>query len=311
MKKRLFIILAVVLAVLAILTFALVKIGPMFNLYVIPPTPQSYVKIALEKMKNGIYAEGVEWERAKEDAMAKAKDCTTFEETYGILREALHVAGGKHSNLITVEKQQLEVEKQEMPTVSFDSSGILSIVLPPYTKASNRFHDYVSAVTSIVKENEHAIKGVVIDLRDNTGGDMNPMLAAISPFLPDDKPLAFNAKGYVTNVKVPHENENDVIRITGVPVAILQNELTASSGEVVLLSFRGLDNAKTFGNPSAGFCSCNVTFYLYDGALMLLTVGTDVARTGEEFCEDPIQPDVLTDDPEGKAREWLLMQMTD
>lgn len=37
----------------------------------------------------------------------------------------------------------------------------------------------------------------------------------------------------------------------------------------------------------------------------MLTTGCDVARTGEVFCDDPIEPDVLTEKPLEDALEWI------
>ena len=45
---------------------------------------------------------------------------------------------------------------------------------------------------------------------------------------------------------------------------------------------------------------------LYDKAAMLITTGTDIARTGEIFCEDPIEPDVQSADSEADAVKWIL-----
>ena len=41
------------------------------------------------------------------------------------------------------------------------------------------------------------------------------------------------------------------------------------------------------------------------GDHLVLTVGCDVARTGEAFCDDPIAPDVLTATPLEDALTWL------
>lgn len=46
----------------------------------------------------------------------------------------------------------------------------------------------------------------------------------------------------------------------------------------------------------------------YDGVRLLVTVGKTVARTGEVFCEDPINPDVECDDPRQEAVNWILRQ---
>ena len=40
---------------------------------------------------------------------------------------------------------------------------------------------------------------------------------------------------------------------------------------------------------------------------MLLTVGRDVARSGEEFCEEPIDPDVPTSEARTKAMVGLRL----
>ena len=90
------------------------------------------------------------------------------------------------------------------------------------------------------------------------------------------------------------------------PIAILTDEWTASSGEAVLLAFRGMENVRTFGAATAGYASVNMVYSLYDGAQLWLTVAADVCvRTGEVFSEDPVSPDVLTDEPEKEAAAWI------
>jgi C-terminal processing protease CtpA/Prc len=81
--------------------------------------------------------------------------------------------------------------------------------------------------------------------------------------------------------------------------------MTASSGEATLLCFRGLDNTRTFGSPTAGFASANQAFPLKNGYSLVLTTGCDVARTGEVFCDDPIAPDVETETPLEDAISWI------
>ena len=80
---------------------------------------------------------------------------------------------------------------------------------------------------------------------------------------------------------------------------------TASSGEATLLCFRGLDNVRTFGVPTAGYASANVPYTLTDGYRLVITTSCDKARTGEVFCDDPIEPDVETDTPLEDAVSWI------
>ncbi|WP_316328050.1 S41 family peptidase [Corynebacterium kefirresidentii] len=75
----------------------------------------------------------------------------------------------------------------------------------------------------------------------------------------------------------------------------------ASSAEATLLTFRGLDNVRTFGEPTAGYASANVVLDYPDGRSLMLTAAKDKACTGEEFAEDPIAPDT----PESELDGWL------
>lgn len=60
-----------------------------------------------------------------------------------------------------------------------------------------------------------------------------------------------------------------------------------------------------FGTPTAGYVSGNTPIKLYDGASLVLTIGTDIARTGEVFCEDPVAPDFETETPLEDAIKWI------
>lgn len=301
----------VLLTVLAGIVFVS-QVGPRFDIYIFPPSPQRYVKMALGKMENGIYAQGDRWMQAKRNAAAEAEDCKNYEETYALLRKALAVAGGKHSALLAQQSNQSAAQEQQMPTVCVDANDILVITLPPYSAASQEALMYAEKVITALRERSYA--GIVVDLRDNVGGDMGPMIAALSPLLPDGQLMSFNIRGRLMPVTLKDGSVYgggtpltvDAFKVTDAPIAVLQNELTASSGEMTLLAFRGLAHVKTFGSPSAGYCSCNTSFNLYDGALLQLTTGTVKSRTGEEFCEDAIEPDVAADSPMTAAKEWIL-----
>lgn len=94
-------------------------------------------------------------------------------------------------------------------------------------------------------------------------------------------------------------------KVTGAPIAVLQDEWTASSGEAVLASFRGLDGVRTFGTDSAGYTSANVSHTLFDGATIVLTESLYVDRTGRNYEEGAIAPDERSTDAEADARAWL------
>ena len=315
MKRKHLIAFGLSLGILAIIIVFLSLYGPSLGIYLRKPSPQDYGARALAFMDNGYYASTDEWLKAKETARNDLENAHSYQDTWPILREALVAAGGKHSRLITPEVSATASEEAiTLPLVSSDrmENGILTVVIPEFTHGSKE--EYAAIIISWLQGHQDA-KGVVIDLRGNTGGDIAPMIAALSPLLPDGEVLHTmyaNGQLHAMTLKDGHfsggsriKSESFKMPIT-IPIAILTDERTASSGEAVLLAFRGMENVRSFGAPTAGYASANTVFRLYDGTQVVLTIGADVCvRTREVFCEDPIPPDVLSDNPEQDAVAWI------
>ena len=98
---------------------------------------QKYVKKAVKLMdKHGLFAEGPAWKQTRAAALEARPG--TKEEAYEITRTAIKVAGGKHSFISTVERQQ-ESAAEDMatePSVTTVDDGILLIVLPHFSGQS-------------------------------------------------------------------------------------------------------------------------------------------------------------------------------
>ena len=268
---------------------------------------QQYIKKAVRLMdKHGLFAEGPAWEEARAAALAARP--ATKEEAYEVTRQALKVAGGKHSFISMVERQQQSAAEDSVtaPSVTLLEDGIALVTIPAFSGQSREENlRYARAVLDALPE---TLPGAVIDLRGNTGGTMYPMIAAVHRFLPDDKILRFKSRKFTQPI-----TKDVILRNVGLearpplscPVAILTDGNTASSGEATLLCFRGLENARTFGTPTAGYASANAPYPMPDGSQLVLTTSCDMARTGEIFCDDPIAPDAVTDHPLEEALAWL------
>ena len=271
---------------------------------------ETYIRDAIQQMdRKGLYAEGEEWEATKKEALSQEPE--TLEEAQEIINKAAKVAGGKHSYLMPANKAQAREKRSNeevSPSVTMIEDSICMIHLPAFAGDDENCLRYARTVLDSIPD---TVKGVCIDLRGNHGGNMYPMIAAVHRFLPDDIFLKFKMRRRFQSV-MPI-NKEFVAKIVGIdieprincPVAILTDEATASSGEAVMLSFRGLDNAQVFGSPTAGYASANESIIFYNGSILALTVSCDIARTGEVFCEDPIVPDVETNSPEEDAMSWL------
>lgn len=318
-NKKLRIALGICIPLIIIIAAALavvMKYGPTFGFYLVPPSAETYGKNALSTIdKNGIFAGNDEWKSTYNECLKMIENAKSYDDTYDAIRKALSVGGGKHSMLMTKSESQDTTESYDevLPTVSLDGD-IAIIKLPDFLGTAEAGQKYAKVAEDFIHENRDKIKGVVLDLRGNTGGDMGPMATAVSSLLPDGELVYYHYRSYDVQVTL----KNGVVSNAGtggkslypeeklnVPVAILTDDMTASSGEALTLCFRGLENTRTFGAPTAGYTSVNMLYNMYDGAQMYLTVAFDKARTGEIFKETSIEPDVATDSPLEAALEWL------
>lgn len=310
-KTRRLALWSILVGVLCAALWTVMRYGPLYGFYLVPPSPQRYGEIAIELMeRQGMYASGSAWATAKKDAQKALETAQSYADTYPALEALVKKAGGQHS-FLRAPGENADAAASRPPRVSLED-GIARVTLPAFSGTSDEAVAYaMTAVEGLRRMPD--VRGAMIDLRGNTGGDMGPMLAAVAPFLPDGDVLSFHVRGAlmpvtlkdgaVTGGGTPMKLES--FKLDKVPVALLIDGQTASSAEAVLLCFRGLENARTFGLRTAGYTSCNNVNRLYDGALLAITMGGELARTGELFQNQPIVPDVSTDDPEAEALRWL------
>lgn len=281
------------------------------TLFINQNTPKGYVRYAVYLLdRDGLYADGAEWEGKRTEMLKVARSISSLDEAHGLIQEAAEVAGGKHSFLMEPVRDTASYTER-VPEVEMLEGGIVHALLPGHTGVKVSDSLYIHTVFDYLQEHLDA-RGVIVDLRNNTGGNMYPMITSVSPLLPDGIVLQFKSRKKTTPIPLGYVTESYQIAPESIrkfpastPVAVLTDDRTGSSGEATLICFLGLDNVKTFGGPTAGYPSGNVTHTLADGYLFAITRSAEIARTGEVFCEDPINPDVITDTPLEDAVAWI------
>jgi C-terminal processing protease CtpA/Prc len=66
-----------------------------------------------------------------------------------------------------------------------------------------------------------------------------------------------------------------------------------------------LENAVSFGQPTAGYASANTVYDFPDGSYLMLTIAQDMDRNGDIYGDEPVEPDHIVDDAMGSAQAWL------
>lgn len=135
--------------------------------------------------------------------------------------------------------------------------------------------------------------GLVLDLRDNTGGSMIQSARVADQFLEmgtlvrtegrDGEPVS----GLVSKIKAL-----DSGREPEVPLVILQNDRTASGSEIVAGALRELDRAVLIGTRSYGKGTVQKVYTLGPGARLKLTVAQYLLPGGLSIRDIGLEPDL-------------------
>lgn len=161
--------------------------------------------------------------------------------------------------------------------------------------------------------------GLILDLRDNQGGNMYPMLMGLAPLFgrrPHEAMMSFQTrKGpgpAVTMQTISANLGDDWPADAGLKyalyegrVAVLIGPRTASSGEMVVIASLGQRGWRSFGQATAGYTTGNVPVPLSNGGLLALTTARVLTSTGM-VVQGPLTPDSPTEgDALPAASRWL------
>jgi hypothetical protein len=299
----------------------------------IPPTKEvkKYIKDFHKIVKqNSIYSDSLNWESIDSDIKLLSNGMKSLDEAKSVtsyILDKLIAAGDHHSFILSktnTEKSNNGNLDDREPSGKMLNKNIGYIYVPGFLSssdsASKRFSEKIQ---SIIKELDlqNEIKGWIVDLRENTGGNMYPMIAGLGPLIDNGTLGHFvssnnkreykwyyeNGKcgagiGTIVNIKNFYFPKNRNSRI-----AVLVGENTASSGEMTTISFIGKSNTKLFGQPTAGLTTANHGFKLSDKSTLLLAVSTVTDRNNKKYLQS-INPNIICDNDKimELAENWVL-----
>jgi C-terminal processing protease CtpA/Prc len=273
----------------------------------------------------------VDWATTRAKAFRTAAGAQTTADTYDAIWYVISHLRDPHTRLLP----PAETTVLTAPTPSAGTpvgrlqpiAGrvIAMVTLPGIAGNDKATATYTRAGAAKVRELDRSRPcGWIVDLREDTGGGMGPMLVTLAPLLNgsdlayfvdrDATRTAISLPGgrlFVGGEPAPYEQPPNPYRLhhPGAPVAILTGRDTASAGEITLIAFRGQPGTRTFGQSTRGLASGNVGLTLSDGAVLVVTDTNDMDRTGHLYPNaTPIPPDepVTGDDATVTAAiDWL------
>jgi carboxyl-terminal processing protease len=136
-------------------------------------------------------------------------------------------------------------------------------------------------------------KALVIDLRLNPGGYMDPAISAADMFLRDG--IIVSSKGRVAGTTREYTADGDVE--WDLPVVILVDRGTASSSEIFAAALRENERAILVGETTFGKGSIQKIFRQDDGSGLRLTIARYYTPDGTSIDDEGLTPDILVNNP--------------
>lgn len=146
------------------------------------------------------------------------------------------------------------------------------------------FEDFKKAFSSF---DQNALKGVIIDLRNNGGGYVNAAIAVSGVFIGDGKTIISvkNKKGALFPKQARSSFHSDL------PVSILINKYSASASEITAGAFQDYHRASVIGTKSFGKGSIQQLMPLRDGSAFKVTVAHYCTPSGRDIDKIGLVPD--------------------
>ena len=286
-----------------------------------------YTALLTQLESNYLHRSTTDWTLVRTLVSEKTSQVQSFEEALPIVTDVFDAIKCNHCQLFSKENHYtstlnpqfsqgdfsreflLEYEKQTPFHVKIidDNIGYINI---PGMLLIDLTHDELNletqkmydAIAKTAKEN--SIKGWVIDLRFNIGGNVYPMLASLHYFLGNNvmykglnhlsqvtQSHTLKDGGFYTGKKLEAKANLSIKPNLKTPVALIVGKMTASAGEDILVAFKGRKNTTTIGEKSYGFLTGNDMFDLpYDNKIALTV---SYIADQNNIYQKYITPDIL------------------
>ncbi len=202
------------------------------------------------------------------------------------------------SNLeFTIKRAVVELSQTESRMLTDD---IAYLKITQFTKgAADEVKEYVKDLQ------KKSIKKLVIDLRDNPGGELEAAKSIAETFI---------SAGKIGELRYKDETKNEVIysRNYNSPrfkIALLVNEHSASASEFLTAALQGRKAATVIGKKTFGKGSMQILLKIVTGAGMKYTIGEFVSYDGKRIHDTGITPDIIVENGKQEINEASFAQI--
>ena len=153
-------------------------------------TAQTYVDKIVDQMEMySVNRKTIDWTSFRQQVNARLQGSQTIADTYPAIRLALTLLGDNHSSYITpggsyILGDRTVVCSDGTPAPVPANSQIGYVKVGGFNGSGVDGVNFAQAIQTAIKQADtDNIRGWIVDLRGNTGGNMWPMLAGVGPIL--------------------------------------------------------------------------------------------------------------------------------
>ncbi len=152
--------------------------------------------------------------------------------------------------------------------------------------------DLRRALREIRTENKGALKGMVLDLRNNPGGILSSAVSVADAFI--DKGLIVYTEGRVEDSQLRFNAKPDDL-LSGAPMVVLVNGGSASASEIVAGALQDTRRGIIMGSRTFGKGSVQTILPMSNQAALKLTTALYYTPSGRSIQAEGIKPDIILD----------------
>ena len=218
---------------------------------------------------------------------------------------AKQIKTGEKSNYkLTIKRNEEIIElmlspsKVEIPSVEsskYENVGYIKIE----TFSALTYDQFKNKLKDLEKEN---ITGLVIDLRNNTGGYLNTSSKIADLFLEKNK-IIYELKDNSGTIKKYKAETNEK---RSYPISIIINGASASASEILALALKESYGATIVGTQSYGKGTIQETENLTGGSMVKYTTGYWLSPNGNSINNIGIEPDIVIENEDLLEDNQLL-----
>ena len=150
--------------------------------------------------------------------------------------------------------------------------------------------DMLKNIQRLRKESNGALKGLILDLRNNPGGVLNGAVAVSDAFLEDG--LIVYTEGRISDSQLKFNAAPDDV-LEGAPIVVLVNGGSASASEIVAGALQDRKRAIIMGSQTFGKGSVQTVIPISKKRAVKLTTARYYTPSGRSIQAEGITPDII------------------